>query len=181
MLYTTTKDKTYHPATATIDPTGYGKVAIVTGCASGIGLATTQLLLARQFSVCGLDNAEFDYGLVRQEDHGRFHFHRADLTAVVVGDDGDDDDSGGGCEEGVRICLSTFGYVFFFGFSFSFSSLSLFLLSHLFVWVGLGIGEGGYLSGRYLEREREGCGCILNDINTDTDPPQKTDKESTSW
>ena len=122
MLYTTQRDKTYHPpTTSTIDPTGYGKVAIVTGCASGIGLATTQLLLARQFSVCGLDGAEFDYGLVRQEDQGRFHFHRGDLTLFGDGDDEDGDSGGGCCEEGVRICLGTFGYVLYFYFYFSFS------------------------------------------------------------
>ena len=55
-----TSDSASHPP-AQVDPTGFGKVALVTGCASGIGLATTQLLLAHQFCVCGLDLVEFDY------------------------------------------------------------------------------------------------------------------------
>ncbi|TPX08967.1 uncharacterized protein E0L32_009546 [Thyridium curvatum] len=82
---------------AAVDPLGYGRVAIVTGCASGIGLACTQLLLAHQFSVCGLDAAPFDYNLLLEAHHGRFHFTRRDLTEP------------GACEEGVRICLHTFG------------------------------------------------------------------------
>ena len=104
---------------STVDPIGYGKVAIVTGCSSGIGLATTQLLLAHQFSVCGLDANDFKYELLRDEDHGRFHFHKADLTAA------------GACEDGVNIALFSFGYAcpfypfffffFFKKFSFSFS------------------------------------------------------------
>ncbi|KAK3898772.1 hypothetical protein C8A05DRAFT_37636 [Staphylotrichum tortipilum] len=82
-----------------IDPLGYGRVAIVTGCASGIGLAVTQLLLAHQFRVCGLDAAAFfDYALLQAEaDHGRFHFHCGDLGREGV------------CEEGVRICRAVFG------------------------------------------------------------------------
>ena len=61
MLYpNNTSDSASHPP-AQVDPTGFGKTAIVTGCASGIGLATTQLLLAHQFSVCGLDLVGFDY------------------------------------------------------------------------------------------------------------------------
>ena len=97
MLYNESPDVLFQPKSA-VDPTGYGKVALVTGCGSGIGLATTQLLLAHQFSVCGLDINAFDYDLLRLADHGRFHFHKADLTAP------------GSCEEGVRICLATFGY-----------------------------------------------------------------------
>ncbi|KAK3357208.1 hypothetical protein B0T25DRAFT_566515 [Lasiosphaeria hispida] len=96
MLYNPTPDALFAPAAA-VDPLGFGKVAIVTGCASGIGLAVTQQLLAHQFSVCGLDIADFDYDLVRVTDHGRFHFHKGDLAAA------------GGCEEGVRICVATFG------------------------------------------------------------------------
>lgn len=99
MLYTPHPDTLFTPSTA-VDPLGFGKTAIVTGCSSGIGLAVTQLLLAHQFQVCGLDVAEFDYNLLREADHGRFHFHRGDLSA------------GEGCEEGVRICRVGFGYVF---------------------------------------------------------------------
>ncbi|KAK3989490.1 hypothetical protein QBC44DRAFT_327451 [Cladorrhinum sp. PSN332] len=97
MLYTPTPDSLYHPPSTHIDPLGYGKVAIVTGCASGIGLAVTQLLLSHQFSVCGLDISEFDYNLLRVEDHGRFHFHRGDLTQPGVP------------EDGVRIARQSFG------------------------------------------------------------------------
>ncbi|KAK0753075.1 hypothetical protein B0T18DRAFT_395930 [Schizothecium vesticola] len=96
MLYTSSPDTPFSPNTS-IDPLGFGRVAIVTGCASGIGLAATQLLLAHQFQVCGLDAAEFDYALVRPEDHGRFHFHRGDLTAKE------------GADEGVRVCVGVFG------------------------------------------------------------------------
>ena len=97
MLYNPTPDSLYHPPASRIDPSGYGRVAIVTGCASGIGLAVTQILLSRQFSVCGLDIADFDYKLLRVEDHGRFHFHRGDLTQR------------GTPEEGVRIARGSFG------------------------------------------------------------------------
>ncbi|KAK0637283.1 hypothetical protein B0T17DRAFT_588183 [Bombardia bombarda] len=96
MLYNTAPDALFTPQTA-VDPLGFGKVAVVTGCSSGIGLAVTQHLLAHQFQVCGLDMAAFDYNLVREADHGRFHFHRGDLTAP------------GACEEGVRICVAAYG------------------------------------------------------------------------
>lgn len=97
MLYNTTPDALFAPSSTNIDPLGFGKVAIVTGCSSGIGLAVTQLLLAHQFQVCGLDVAPFDYHLLREADHGRFHFHRGDLTLPR------------GCEEGVTICAAGFG------------------------------------------------------------------------
>ncbi|CAK7206751.1 hypothetical protein SEUCBS139899_009557 [Sporothrix eucalyptigena] len=96
MLYNTTPDQLYEPRSSIVDPLGYGKVAIVTGCASGIGLACTQLLLAHQFSVCGVDRSPFDYSLLRVADHGRFHFHQADLAQDP-----------GACDEVVRICLHT--------------------------------------------------------------------------
>jgi NAD(P)-dependent dehydrogenase (short-subunit alcohol dehydrogenase family) len=98
MLYSSQPDLPYHPSGPQVDPLGYGRVALVTGCASGIGLATTQLLLSHQFRVCGLDSRDFDYALLRQEDQGRFHFHRADLFLEQ-----------GACEEAVRICVATFG------------------------------------------------------------------------
>jgi len=104
MLYNTAPNSLLVQPDMRVDPLGFGKVAAVTGCASGIGLATTQLLLAHQFQVCGLDRAEFDYNLVREADHGRFHFHRCDLA------------SPGGCEEGVGICVATFGWVPIYAF-----------------------------------------------------------------
>lgn len=99
MLYTPTPDTLYHPPPHHIDPLGYSRLAIITGCSSGIGLATTQLFLSHQFQVVGLDIAPFDYDLLRVEDHGRFHFHLGDLTLP------------GQIEEGVRIAHH-FGYVF---------------------------------------------------------------------
>jgi len=97
MLYTPKPDTPYHPSSSRVDPLGYGRVALITGCASGIGLATAQLFLSHQFRVCGLDAEPFDYALLREEDHGRFHFHQRDLL------------ESGACEEGVRICVATFG------------------------------------------------------------------------
>lgn len=94
MLYNTQIDQLYEPRSTTVDPLGYGRVAIVTGCASGIGLATTQILLAHQFWVCGIDKNDFDYNLLRVADHGRFHFHRADLVADP-----------GACDDSARLCL----------------------------------------------------------------------------
>ncbi|EPE03287.1 short-chain dehydrogenase reductase sdr [Ophiostoma piceae UAMH 11346] len=94
MLYNTLLDQLYEPRSTTIDPLGYGRVAIVTGCASGIGLACTQLLLSHQFWVCGIDRTQFDYNLLRVADHSRFHFHRADLVADP-----------NACDDSARICL----------------------------------------------------------------------------
>jgi NAD(P)-dependent dehydrogenase (short-subunit alcohol dehydrogenase family) len=51
------------------------KVVIVTGCSSGIGLATTQLFLARQAKVFGIDIAPFTAAVKDQP----FEFHQADL------------------------------------------------------------------------------------------------------
>ncbi|KAF4891021.1 Short chain dehydrogenase andC [Colletotrichum fructicola] len=96
MFFHTSPDALFIPP-KTIDPIGYGKVAVVTGCSSGIGLACTQLLLAHQFQVCGLDAREFNYSLLQECDHGRFHFHRADLTEPRA------------CEDGVYASISSFG------------------------------------------------------------------------
>jgi NAD(P)-dependent dehydrogenase (short-subunit alcohol dehydrogenase family) len=98
MLYDTSPDALFLPA-HTIDPLGFGKVAVVTGCSSGIGLACAQLLLAHQFSVFGVDQRAFDYALVREADHGRFHFRRADLVEE------------GACEGAVLGCISSFGRI----------------------------------------------------------------------
>lgn len=83
----------------TIDLAGYGKVAIITGCASGVGLATTQLFLSHQYEVLGVDMDEIDYAKIDERDQGRFHFHRGDLIEE------------GECDEVVRICITKYGYV----------------------------------------------------------------------
>jgi NAD(P)-dependent dehydrogenase (short-subunit alcohol dehydrogenase family) len=83
----------------TIDGVGFGKVAIITGCASGVGLATTQVFLSHQFEVLGVDVKEMDYSQIEKRDEGRFHFHRGDLMG------------NGECDEVVRICVAKFGFV----------------------------------------------------------------------
>jgi hypothetical protein len=81
----------------TIDGTGFGKVAIITGCSSGVGLATTQLFLSHQFEVLGVDIKELDYEKIDPRDQERLHFHRGDLTKE------------GECDEAVRICTRSLG------------------------------------------------------------------------
>jgi NAD(P)-dependent dehydrogenase (short-subunit alcohol dehydrogenase family) len=92
----------YHSSNSAIPPriidgVGFGKVAIVTGTSSGIGLATTQLLLSHQYQVLGVDVKDMDYAKIDERDQERFHFHRADLVA-----DGE-------CDEVVRICVAEYG------------------------------------------------------------------------
>jgi NAD(P)-dependent dehydrogenase (short-subunit alcohol dehydrogenase family) len=82
-----------------IDGAGFGKVAIITGCASGVGLATTQVFLSHQYEVLGVDAKDMDYSLIDGNDQDRFHFHRGDLT------------QDGECDEVVRICVGKFGCV----------------------------------------------------------------------
>jgi len=55
-----------------------GKVAIITGCSSGIGLATTRLFLERGASVFGIDMGAQPQKLA--EDFSTFHFYHTDLT-----------------------------------------------------------------------------------------------------
>jgi NAD(P)-dependent dehydrogenase (short-subunit alcohol dehydrogenase family) len=93
-----------------IDGAGFGKVAIITGCASGLGLATTQLFLSHQYEVLGVDLNEMDYGKIDEKDQERFHFHRGDLTKE------------GECDEVVRICIGKYGY----GISYTCSFFNLF-------------------------------------------------------
>lgn len=80
-----------------VDGAGFGKVAIITGCASGVGLATTQVFLGHQYEVLGVDAQEMDYHLIDVKDQERFHFHRGDLT------------KDGECDEVVRICVGKYG------------------------------------------------------------------------
>ncbi|KAK1980566.1 hypothetical protein LZ30DRAFT_782665 [Colletotrichum cereale] len=46
------------------------------------------LLLVHQYQVCGLDARAFDYGLIQEADHGRFHFRHTDLSGPNTRDNG---------------------------------------------------------------------------------------------
>jgi len=80
-----------------VDGEGFGKVAIITGCSSGVGLATTQVFLSHQYEVLGVDMSELDYEKIDPRDQERLHFHRGDLSKA------------GECDEVVRICVAKFG------------------------------------------------------------------------
>ncbi|KAK6594764.1 short-chain dehydrogenase/reductase SDR [Botrytis cinerea] len=80
-----------------VDGKGSGKVAIVTGCASGMGLETTRLFLSHQYKVLGVDVSEMDHALLDKENQEMFQFHRGDLS------------KDGECEELVKICVARFG------------------------------------------------------------------------
>lgn len=87
------------PPPRIIDGAGFGKVAIITGCASGVGLATTRVFLSHQYEVLGVDIQDMDYDNIDAKDSGRFHFHRGDLMGA------------GECDEAIRICVAKFGFV----------------------------------------------------------------------
>ncbi|KIW24872.1 uncharacterized protein PV07_10559 [Cladophialophora immunda] len=75
-----------------------GQVAIVTGCASGIGLTTTRLYLEAGATVFGINISPFpDPSPLSEEISANFHFHRADLTAP------------GACDESAAACVSKTG------------------------------------------------------------------------
>jgi NAD(P)-dependent dehydrogenase (short-subunit alcohol dehydrogenase family) len=84
-----------------IDLAGYGKVVIITGCSSGIGLATVLIFLKHQYQVFGIDITAFDYKVLDHLNRGqfqeKFHFHLGDLTQP------------GECAAAVRICIAEFG------------------------------------------------------------------------
>lgn len=50
-----------------VDAKGSNKVAIITGCASGMGLETTRLFLNHQYNVLGVDVSEMDHTLLGEE------------------------------------------------------------------------------------------------------------------
>jgi len=56
------------------------KTAIITGCASGIGLATTQLFLSHNYHIFGIDVKVIDMNLLKDVGEGTFKFHQANLT-----------------------------------------------------------------------------------------------------
>jgi len=69
------------------------KVVIVTGCSSGIGLATTHLFLERKAKVFGIDVSPFTANV----SGAPFEFHQADLTTA------------GATETAVAACIAKYG------------------------------------------------------------------------
>jgi NAD(P)-dependent dehydrogenase (short-subunit alcohol dehydrogenase family) len=61
------------------------KVVIITGCSSGIGLATARLFLERQALVFGIDVGAIPQKLA--DEHKTFTFHQANLTQSRAVDD----------------------------------------------------------------------------------------------
>jgi NAD(P)-dependent dehydrogenase (short-subunit alcohol dehydrogenase family) len=72
------------------------KVVIITGCSSGIGLATTLLFLSRQARVFGIDISPFSQDLDEAQ-KSAFAFHQVDLTTPKA------------AEEAVAACLAIYG------------------------------------------------------------------------
>lgn len=72
------------------------KVVVITGCSSGIGLATTLLFLDRQARVFGIDISPFKH-LITDAQKDSFTFHQANLTEPKA------------AEEAVAACVSKLG------------------------------------------------------------------------
>ena len=79
---------------------GSGKVAIVTGCSSGIGLATALLFVREGYKVFGVSTSNFDTKLLpvlTGDNKGAFKFHKGDLATP------------GMCDDVVALCVKEFG------------------------------------------------------------------------
>jgi NAD(P)-dependent dehydrogenase (short-subunit alcohol dehydrogenase family) len=74
------------------------KIALITGCASGIGLETTRLFLSKAYHVFGVDLSPFPADAL-SSDSENFHFHQCDLTQANA------------CDKAVEICTSKLGHV----------------------------------------------------------------------
>ncbi|PCH00163.1 Short-chain dehydrogenase/reductase SDR [Penicillium occitanis (nom. inval.)] len=72
------------------------KVAIVTGCSSGIGLSTTLSFLSHGAKVLGIDVASFDHS-IPEDLKSSFVFHQADLTLANA------------ISDAITACKSNFG------------------------------------------------------------------------
>lgn len=72
------------------------KVVIITGCSSGIGLATTLLFLDRHAKVFGIDVSPFKHEITEAQ-QSAFGFHQTDLTAPKAS------------EEAVAACIAKYG------------------------------------------------------------------------
>ena len=73
------------------------KVIIVTGCSSGIGLATVQQFLSQEAKVFGIDVSPFNSQLISPRHAERFSFHQCNLTEENA------------CDTAVRNCISKYG------------------------------------------------------------------------
>jgi NAD(P)-dependent dehydrogenase (short-subunit alcohol dehydrogenase family) len=73
-----------------------GKVVIITGCSSGIGLATTLLFLSRKARVFGIDISPFKEELDTTLSDS-FTFHETDLAKSNA------------CDEAVSACIAKYG------------------------------------------------------------------------
>jgi NAD(P)-dependent dehydrogenase (short-subunit alcohol dehydrogenase family) len=73
------------------------KTAIITGCSSGIGLATALLFLRKGYRVFGIDRAPFDQGKLEGSSAKEFYFHKADILEE------------GACDAAVKACVEAFG------------------------------------------------------------------------
>ncbi|PVH92944.1 NAD(P)-binding protein [Periconia macrospinosa] len=68
-------------------PSFENQVVIITGCSSGIGLATTNLFLDRGAKVFGIDIQPFNTTTLSADHQSKFLFHQVDLTIAKATDD----------------------------------------------------------------------------------------------